>query len=79
MSARTDRVLAIAQAKGYEVLVLGAWGCGVFQNNPEEVAACFASYLLREGKYNGVFRKIVFAVLDHSKQKRTFEAFNKVF
>jgi len=31
----------LAAAHGYTRLVLGAWGCGVFRNDPEVVAAAF--------------------------------------
>lgn len=79
MLERVEAVLATAYTQGYEVLVLGAWGCGVFRNNPEDVALYFGSYLLNNGAYAGAFRKIVFGVLDHSKNEATFKAFEKVF
>jgi uncharacterized protein (TIGR02452 family) len=31
MDVRTDKMLALALNKGNETLILGAWGCGVFQ------------------------------------------------
>ncbi len=34
MASRIRRVLAIARAFGYEALVLGAWGCGTYGNDP---------------------------------------------
>lgn len=79
MLERTEAVLATAYTEGYEVLVLGAWGCGVFRNNPAEVAGYFAHFLLENGTYVDTFRKIVFAVLDYSKEERTFKAFESVF
>ena len=36
-------VLAVARDQGHRALVLGAWGCGVFRNDPAQVAAAFAA------------------------------------
>jgi|GEM_PF-4983582 len=35
---RAEYVLALAASHGYKRLVLGAWGCGVFRNDPQLVA-----------------------------------------
>lgn len=43
--------------------VLGAMGCGAFQNPPSEVARIYKE-VLEETEWNGVFEEIVFAVLD---------------
>ena len=79
MRQRSERVLQLAWQEGNEVLILGAWGCGVFSNAPSDIAQIFAEFLLGEGKFAGVFRKIVFAVLDPSKAEQTFKAFAKYF
>jgi hypothetical protein len=39
LQRRILRVLAIARACGYVTLVLGAWGCGAFENDPQRTAA----------------------------------------
>jgi uncharacterized protein (TIGR02452 family) len=39
---RSEQVLAIAAAEKIDRLILGAWGCGVFRNDPALVAATFA-------------------------------------
>ncbi|MCP4440307.1 MAG: TIGR02452 family protein [Aureispira sp.] len=75
MLERVEAVLATAYTQGHEVLVLGAWGCGVFRNNPTDIASYFAQFLRNGGLYAGAFRKIVFAVLDNSKKEEIFKAF----
>ena len=62
MSARAELVLRIALETGQRVLILGAWGCGVFKNEPGDVADMFARLLKGGGAYANVFRKVVFAV-----------------
>ncbi len=64
MRRRIAMVLAVAARYNYRHLVLGAWGCGVFRNDPAQVAGLFAECLLGQGKYVKCFDKIVFAVLD---------------
>jgi uncharacterized protein (TIGR02452 family) len=71
---RSEYVLALAASQGYRQLVLGAWGCGVFRNDPEVVAESFASHL-RHGLWAGRFDRVVFSVLDTSASQTTFKAF----
>lgn len=57
---RARRVLEVAVAHGHRTIVLGAWGCGVFRNDPATVAGAFADAL-------GVvdrFDHVVFAIRD---------------
>ncbi|TNY36455.1 TIGR02452 family protein [Thermomonospora catenispora] len=61
---RAAKVLAVAHRHGHERLVLGAWGCGVFGNDPDEVADAFAGLLLDGGPFAGLFEHVVFAVWD---------------
>jgi hypothetical protein len=42
---RAAKLLAMAYDNGHRRLVLGAWGCGVFRNDPAEVASAFAAAL----------------------------------
>ena len=75
--ARMEKVLALAQTQGVEQLILGAWGCGVFRNKPETVARLFKETI--DTKFQGVFTKITFAVLDHTPKKLNIQAFERVF
>ena len=72
LAARAERVLAVAAAHGHRKLVLGAWGCGVFKNDPAVVAAVFAACLARA---QGHFDQVTFAVLDHQRGTPTRAAF----
>jgi uncharacterized protein (TIGR02452 family) len=68
---RAARVLHVAAAHGHRRLVLGAWGCGVFGNDPAVVAETFR-VALRDNPY---FDHVVFAVLDRQKGTPTLAAF----
>ncbi|MFD8643407.1 TIGR02452 family protein [Streptomyces zaomyceticus] len=78
LASRAERVLETAAATGYRRLVLGAWGCGVFQNDPEQVAGAFTALLTGDGRFAGHFEEIVFAVLDRASGTPTLAAFTKV-
>jgi uncharacterized protein (TIGR02452 family) len=64
MNRRIECVLALAAHFGHGALVLGAWGCGVFANDPREVAELFAGHLLGQGRYARAFAEVAFAILD---------------
>lgn len=71
---RNRRILDIAAANGNEVVILGAFGCGAFQNPPEVVAECYKK-LIQE--YDGVFETIEFAVYCSERDKRNYEVFER--
>lgn len=71
---RATRVLHVAASHGHERLVLGAWGCGVFGNDPATVAQAFR-IALRDNNY---FDHVVFAVLGRAGTP-TLAAFTDVF
>jgi len=77
MQRRIHRVLAIARAYGYAVLVLGAWGCGAFANDPRRTAADFRGAL--ENDFCGAFADVVFAITDWSPERRYLGPFREVF
>jgi uncharacterized protein (TIGR02452 family) len=79
LTERAGRVLAVAARHGVQTLVLGAWGCGVFRNDPATVARVFRAHLADEGAFEGRFARVVFAVYDTSSAKTTLAAFQKVF
>jgi uncharacterized protein (TIGR02452 family) len=71
---RSEYVLALTASEGYKRLVLGAWGCGVFRNDPAVVAAAFMGHL-RQGAWSGRFERVEFSVLDTSPSRETLAAF----
>jgi uncharacterized protein (TIGR02452 family) len=74
---RVHRVLAVARAYGYDTLILGAWGCGAFGNDPERTAADFREAL--EGEFRGAFSKIIFAITDWSDDRKFLGPFRTLF
>ena len=68
-------MLTCAAAKGADTLVLGAFGCGAFQNNPEVVARAYKTALQEFPK---VFRKIEFAIYCPPGGSRNYEVFKRV-
>lgn len=78
MLQRMDKVLALFLHHKHTHLLLGAWGCGVFRNNPADVARWWAHYLLGNGKYAHCFEEVVFAVYDRSKTQDNITAFKEM-
>lgn len=75
LRARIKFVLEIFGEHNVDTLILGAFGCGVFGQNPEEVASIFKEYLTVSHKW---FKKVVFAIPKDNRNKN-LEAFKKVF
>lgn len=73
LQRRSELVLALAAAHGYRTLILGAWGCGVFRNNPQTVAEAFMTHL--NGAWSNRFDRVVFSVYDTSPTLEIFNAF----
>lgn len=72
---RAIHVLTCAAAKEADILVLGAFGCGAFQNDPEVVAR---AYKVAIGEFPKVFKKIEFAVYCSPTDMKNFETFSRV-
>ncbi|WP_257985718.1 TIGR02452 family protein [Bacillus sp. M6-12] len=76
MLVRIKKILAIAKAQKQEALVLGAFGCGVFGNNPVAVAKLFKE-ALEDASFKNQFKKIVFAVYEGTPQKPMLSTFKQ--
>ena len=77
LQLRIHRVLGIARAYGYQALVLGAWGCGAFGNDPQRTAADFHEAL--ETEFRGAFSDVAFAITDWSSERRYLGPFRDEF
>ena len=75
LTERSGKLLALAANCGCDALVLGAWGCGVFRNDPRQVADAFASHLAAGAPLRRRFATILFSVLDRSQSQQTTTAF----
>ncbi len=62
LARRADKVLQLFALLEVETLILGAWGCGVFRNDPTQVANVFAKLLLTGGPYRQAFKSVTFAI-----------------
>lgn len=69
---RLARILDIAAANGEEAVILGAFGCGAFRNDPRVVAAAAAAVVPR---YRTRFKVIEFAVFCRPDDTRNYDAF----
>jgi len=77
MEKRIKRLLNIAAIQNHNSLVLGAWGCGVFENSGDLIASLFKNALKHE--FKGVFSKVVFAIADWSMEQKFIEPFLEAF
>ncbi len=55
MRRRIARVLWLAEQQGHSHLVLGAWGCGAFGNDPEQIADLFRDALAPGVRFGAPF------------------------
>ena len=79
ITARIDKLLRLAAARNYQHLILGAWGCGVFRNDPERIARLFAEALRSGGEFENRFATIAFAVLDGTENETIVGPFRALF
>jgi uncharacterized protein (TIGR02452 family) len=66
LQRRAEHVLALMASQGYRNIILGAWGCGVFRNDPQVVAEVFMK-LLRSPDWTGRFSRVAFSIIEPPK------------
>ena len=74
---KAKRILDVAINNGVDIIILGAYGCGAFNNDPNDVASAYKKVLVEEG-YQKYFKKVVFAI-PVLKSSTNYNAFLKVF
>lgn len=67
MLDRMGRILKIAASNGHDTLILGAYGCGVFRNDTEDVAKWWKKLL--DTDFKNCFKLVIFAIKDKSDDK----------
>ena len=72
---RLNRILSIAAANNDQAIILGAFGCGAFMNNPEIVAAA-AKETIR--LFNHAFKFIEFAVYCRPGDDTNYRCFQNI-
>lgn len=74
---RILNILEAAVANDVDNIVLGAFGCGAFNNPPALVAEAFHRVLM-EKQYRNQFRRIVFAIKKNDRDNTNLLAFRQV-
>lgn len=72
---RLRRILDVALLHGCDTVVLGAFGCGAFENSPEVVAEAACTVII---DYLKSFKNIEFAVYCSPRDERNFATFERV-
>lgn len=79
MKMKIRLMLSLAYKNNCDTIILGAWGCGVFNNDPKEVSQMFHDVLIKENKKE-MFDNIVFGVInDHNSVDNNFQIFKDKF
>lgn len=73
--SRTKHILHIAAANDIDIIVLGAFGCGAFQNDPNTVAKAYLDALK---EYGNRFDVIEFAIYCRDYETENYDEFKKV-
>ena len=77
MKDRMRLALSIFAYEKNRTIILGAYGCGVFGNNPDDIARWWYELLFEE-EYMGYFQRVLFAVLDKPRGAN-IRAFERLF
>lgn len=74
LSQRILGILKVAKLRQVDDLIVGAFGCGVFGNNPYTVASIFRHYI--HSLFDGYFDHVIYAVPD--SRSINYKAFEQI-
>ena len=72
---RLRRILDVAVLEGNDTIILGAFGCGAFENNPEIVARASRNVIQ---EYLYAFKTIEYAIYCSPRDERNYKIFDRV-
>ena len=78
MRGRMEKILALFARWGCSRLILGAYGCGVFRNDPVDVARFWQELLVGEG-WGRLFEQVSFSILERPGQGGNIAPFRQIF
>ena len=68
MEDRIERIIALAKCNNVDTLILGAFGAGVFENNPYKVKEAFIK-VLNKPEYRSEFKHVIFAIYEKPQDR----------
>lgn len=77
MMSRLHHVFQAAYDQNVDILILGAYGTGVFGNNVSDVASMMR--ILLESTFKNCFKEVIFAIPQFSDYDNTFNVFKDTF
>lgn len=75
MQQRMHKIIQLFIDREVRVIILGAFGCGVFKNDPNTIAEIWKDELNKYGEY---FDKVIFSIMG-SQETPNYKAFKRVF
>ncbi len=72
---RAEHLLTVAAANGIDVMILGAFGCGAFRNDPRVVARAYKNAVT---EFDGYFSDICFAVYCPPGHTENYDVFSEI-
>ena len=77
---RAKHIMHIAAAHSVDALILGAFGCGAFANDPNVVARAYKDALTdSRTHYGSYFKLIEFAIYCRAHETENYDAFKRAF
>lgn len=78
MENRIEKILKVMIENNQKNIVLGAFGSGAFQNNPDKISKIFLKLLIDKG-YISCFDNVLFAIIDRDEECTNYNAYKTTF